>query len=182
MSQSGEFSRKCYYVCTTLRVHALMPADYPSRMHFCNWYLNQIILQADFANTVLFTDEACFTRERIYNSRNSHVWPIENSYATIVRSHQHRFCVNVWTGIVDDFLLCKYILPERLNGNSYLIFLQNVLPELLHPIPLNIRQSMQFQHDRAQPHFGNAVRGHLTATFGSRWKGGWAYCLASTLV
>ena len=35
------------------RVHALTPADYPSRMHFCNWYLNQTILQAFFANCVL---------------------------------------------------------------------------------------------------------------------------------
>ena len=59
-------------------VHALTPADYPSLMQFCNWYLNQTILQADFANCVLFTDEACFTRERIYNSLNSHVWSMEN--------------------------------------------------------------------------------------------------------
>ena len=87
------------------RVHALTPADYPSRMHFCNWYLNQTILQTDYANCVLFTDEAYFTRERIYNSRNSHVWCMENPHATIVRSHQNRFCVNVWAGTVDDFLL-----------------------------------------------------------------------------
>ena len=57
-----------------------------------------------------------------------------------------------------------YILPELLNANTYLIFLQNVLPELFHPIPLNIRRSMQFQHDGAPPHFGNAVHGRLTAT------------------
>ena len=63
------------------KVHALTPADYPSRMHFCNWYLNQAILQADSENCVLFTDEACFTRERIYNS---HVWSMENPHVTIV--------------------------------------------------------------------------------------------------
>ena len=60
---------------------------------------------------VLFTDEACFTRERIYNSHNSHVWSKENPHATNVRSHQHRFRVNVWAGIVDDFLLGPYIVP-----------------------------------------------------------------------
>ena len=153
------------------RVHALTPADYPSRMHFCNWYLNQTILQADFANTVLFTDEACFTHERIYNSRNSHFWSMENPHATILRSHQHRFCVNMWARIVVNFLLGPYILPERLNASTYFILLQNVLPELLHLIPLNISRSMRFQHDGAPPHFANAVRGHLTATFCARWIG-----------
>ena len=139
-------------------VHALTPADYPSRIRFCNWYLNQTLLQADFANSALFTDEACFTRERIYNS---HVWSMENSRATILISHQHRFCVNLWAEIVDDFLLGPYILLERLNANTYLIFFQNALPELLHPIPLNIRRSMPLQHDWAPPHFGNIVRGHV---------------------
>ena len=153
------------------RVHALTPADYPSLMHFCNWNLNQTILQADFANCVLFTDEACFTHERIYNSCNSHVWSMENPHATIVRSHYHQFCVDVRAGIVDDFLLGPYILPKRLNAYTYLIFFQNVLPELLYPIPLNIRCSMRFQHDGAPPHFGNAVCGDLTATFGAHWIG-----------
>ena len=32
------------------RVHALTRADFPSLMHFCNLYLNQTILQVDFAN------------------------------------------------------------------------------------------------------------------------------------
>ena len=114
-------------------------------------------------------DESCFTRERIYNSRNSHVWSMRNPHSTIVRSHQHRFCVNVWAGIVDDFLLGSYTLPERLNANIYLIYLENVLPELLHPIHLNIRRSMRSQHDGIPPHFGNAVRGHLTSIFGARW-------------
>ena len=97
--------------------------------------------------------------------------PWKTPNATTVWSHQHRFCVNVWTGIVDDFLLGPYILPERLNANTYLIFLQNVLPELIHPIPLNIRRNMWFQHDWAPFHFGNAVRGHPTATFGAHWIG-----------
>ena len=121
MSLSGEFCKEMLLPYHLERVHALTPADYASRMHFCNWYLNQTVLQADFANCVLFLDEACFTRERIYNS---HVWSVENRHATIVRSHQHRFCVNMWAGIVGDFLLSPYILPERLNANTYLIFLQ----------------------------------------------------------
>ena len=30
---------------------------------------------------------------------------------------------------------------------------------------------MRFQHDGVPPHFGNAVRGHLTATLGACWIG-----------
>ena len=116
---------------------------------FCFSYVTGFSLTVIWraAHGVLFTDEACFARERIYNSCNSHVWSMENPHATIVRSHQHWFCVNVWVGIVDDFLLDPYILPEWLNANTYLIFFQNVLPELLHPIPLNIRCSMRFHRD-----------------------------------
>ena len=166
MSQYGDSAGNVVASYHLERVHAHTPAYYPSWMHFCNWYLNQTILQADFVNCALFIDEACFTRERNYNSRNSHIWSMENPRPTIVRSHQHRFFVNVWAGDLDDFLLGPYILPEWLNANTYLIFLQTFLPELLRPIPLNIRRSMRLQHD------GHHL--NLTMQYVAIWQLHWA--------
>ena len=145
------------------RFHALTPADYPSRSVIGIWTrLCKLCLVHWWSllhtwENLQFPQFPCLVRGKS---------PFHD-----LRSHQHRFCVNVWTGIVDDFLLGPYIFPKRLNANIYLILLQNFLPELLHPIPLNIRRSRRFQRDGIPPYFGNAVRGHLTAIFGARWIG-----------
>jgi hypothetical protein len=44
-----------------------------------------------------------------------------------IRSHLHRFAVNVWAGIIDDHLMGSYLLPLRLNGDIYRTFLQETL-------------------------------------------------------
>ena len=59
----------------------------------------------------------------------------------------------------------------QLNGANYLVFLQQVLSELLEELPLEIRRAMWFQHDGAPAHFDNEVCAHLNDTFGSRWVG-----------
>ncbi len=105
------------------RVQALKPADYPFRLNFCKWVMQQCALQLDyFISHVLFTDESTFSCEGIFNAHNSHVWATDNPHATRPRAYQQRFCVNVWAGIVNDFLIGPYLLPTRLNGESYLIF------------------------------------------------------------
>jgi len=68
-------------------------------------------------------------------------------------------------------LIGPYILPQRLTGANYLIFLQEVLPKLLEDVPLNLRRDMWFQHDGCPAHFSLAVRAYLTAVFGDRWIG-----------
>ena len=120
---------------------------------------------------MLFTDEACFTKEGIFNTHNSHVWALNNPHATYIRGHQQRFAVNIWTGIVDNFLIGPYMLPQRLNAINYCVFLRDVLPELLENVPLVIRENMWFQHDGAPAHFSNRARNHLNRSFGARWIG-----------
>ena len=45
----------------------------------------------------------------------------------------------MWADIINDFLIALYLLPKRLNGESYLIFLEQMLPKLLQDIPIVIR-------------------------------------------
>ncbi|GFR31153.1 uncharacterized protein TNCT_292991 [Trichonephila clavata] len=53
----------------------------------------------------------------------------ENSHRTLQRAAQQRIWINVWAGILRDYLIGPYLLP--LDGRVYLIFLQCVLLELL---------------------------------------------------
>lgn len=148
------------------KVQNLLPRDLPMRLNFCHWLEDN----HDKVNFILFSDEATFTRNGIFNSRNSHVWSEENPHCTVETSFQHRFHVNVWCGIICDKLLGPFIFNENLTGNVYLHFLQNNLPLLLEDVPLLTRREIIFQQDGSTPHFSIAVRNHLTETF-ENWIG-----------
>ncbi|GFV48916.1 uncharacterized protein TNCV_1343251 [Trichonephila clavipes] len=75
------------------------------------------------------------------------------------------------SGIVHNNLAGPYILPSRLTGRTYNIFLQEVLPELLVDIPPSVCSRMWFQHDGAPAHFSRNVRNHLDTVYGQHWIG-----------
>ena len=56
----------------------------------------------------------------------------------------------------------------RLNGENYLEFLQEELPELLEDVPLDVRRRMWFQHDGAPAHSTRIVRDWLDQRFPGR--------------
>ena len=153
------------------RVQALGDNDYPARVEFCRWLQQTCAANPDFLRNVLFTDEAGFTRDGIVNFHNTHVWAYENPHATVESRHQQRFSLNVWAGLVGDHLIGPYVLPNRLNGQAYLTFLRDDLPDLLDDIPLLTRQRMWLMHDGAPAHFLLEVRRHLNEQFGDRWIG-----------
>ncbi|RZC40113.1 DDE 3 domain containing protein, partial [Asbolus verrucosus] len=53
---------------------------------------------------ILFTDESYFSRGGTFNAHNYHIWAEENPHAITVRSFQRRFSVNLWGGILGNFL------------------------------------------------------------------------------
>ncbi|GFX73130.1 uncharacterized protein TNCV_4502091 [Trichonephila clavipes] len=126
-----------------------------------------------FEASVLFTDEASFSRGGIFNTHNSHSWAAANPHVTRTRAAQDRFLVNVWADILGDHLIGPYILPGHLTGPRYLIFLEQVLPKLLDRahVTAATRTSMWLQQDGAPAHFSISVRNHLDAVCGERWIG-----------
>jgi hypothetical protein len=69
----------------------------------------------------------------------SHVRPCcatDHPIAAFLHSHQQRFTVYFWAGIVHDVLIGPYLLPSRLSAQIYRVFLEETLPELLEEIPL----------------------------------------------
>lgn len=153
------------------KVQELHPRDYDKRVQCARWFLHKEVETLDFLKRVLFTDETTFTREGIVNKKNNHFWAQENPHEIRQQNFQMRFSVNIWAGIVNDTLIGPYMLPNRLNRQTYLTFLRDVLPELLHNLPLEVRLNMWFQHDGAPPHFANEVRDFLNEVYSDQWIG-----------
>lgn len=149
------------------KVQSLEERDFASRVALCNWMLeNQVAL-----NNVLWTDECQFTNNGIFNFHNWHYWSDENPHVIRRQDFQHRFSVNLWAGIVNNQLIGPFVIPDRLNANTYLLFLQNNLNDLLEDVNLNVRQNMILQMDGAPAHYGRNVRNWLNVNYPGRWIG-----------
>jgi hypothetical protein len=62
---------------------------------------------------------------------------------------QHRYWINVWSGIFKDAVVGPFILLNRLNGVEYLNFLQIVIEDDLDNIPLQNWLQMWWMQDGA---------------------------------
>lgn len=123
-----------------------------------------------FPATVLFTDEATFLREGMYNSHNTPVWSEEDPHATRTCAAQRWFSVIVWSGIVGD-----HFVRRRCCSNIWqvqtIFFLQQVLSHLLDDAHVSVamHSSIWFQHDGG--HYRTDVRLHLNANYDQQWIG-----------
>ncbi|GFV45112.1 uncharacterized protein TNCV_5016811 [Trichonephila clavipes] len=70
-----------------------------------------------------------------------------------------------------DHFIWSYLLPRRLDGGTYLVFLQEVLPVPLQSVPANMKARMCFQHDGAPAHFSAYVRSALDTAYPGLWIG-----------
>jgi hypothetical protein len=52
----------------------LFADDHPLRMQFCEWLRHQHAADELLLHNILWTDEACFTREGVFSVHNSHLW------------------------------------------------------------------------------------------------------------
>lgn len=153
------------------RVQALLPRDFPLRINFCQWFIQMVTENPQFDAKILFTDEANFSRNAIQNFHNNHFWAEENPHAITESHHQEQFSVNVWAGIIGDYLIGPYFLPARLNGINYRQFLEHTLPNLLDDVPIFTRHRMWFMHDGAPAHFSLLAREFLNQHYSNRWIG-----------
>ena len=108
----------------------------------------------------MVSDKAQFTKDGMYNSHNPRT--------TALSGHQRRFAVNIWAGIVGDYLLGPYITPPQFRWPMYRLFLEVHLSTLLEDVPLHIRRRMWFQHDGAPFHFADPERSSINNTLGNR--------------
>jgi Transposase. len=152
------------------RVQELLPPDRDMRLQFCQFIMQKRTENLNFVRTILFTDEACFTRKGITNLKNEHVYAEENPRAIKPIHFQREFKINVWAGIVNDIIVGPAILPPNLNGENYLQHLRE-LPDLLDDVPILLRRDMWFMHDGAPAHFSVPVRNFLNENYEDKWIG-----------
>lgn len=152
-------------------VQELKPQDKISRREFCNWLLEKDFDDWTFLDNILWTDESQFTKCGIVNLHITHIWDSENPRIARQISPQYRFSVNLWAGIVGNRLIGPHILPDRLNSDNYLNFLQNDLIDLMDDIPLATRRDILYQHDGAPAHCGRNVLQWLNGNYRGRWIG-----------
>ncbi|XP_076659903.1 uncharacterized protein LOC143363191 [Halictus rubicundus] len=144
-------------------------ADYDHRVRFCEWL--QGVVKNDFLCKILFSDEATFMNSGHVNRHNLHYWAVENPNWMRCVPFQHRWSLNVWCGLIGDFVIGPYFFQETVTSASYCDFLKNHLPALLEDVPLHVRREMWFQQDGAPPHFAIITRQFLNEKFGNKWIG-----------
>jgi hypothetical protein len=99
------------------------------------------------------------------------MWADANPHAYRQQHFQREFSINLWAGLVGNYVIGPFELPHRLNGNSYYEFLTRDLPGLLEEVPQQLRRDIWFMHDAAPPHFSVRVRNYLNHHFRRRWIG-----------
>lgn len=153
------------------KVQELIPDDFLPRQNFSEWLLRQVRRDPHFLSKILFTDEASFSRDGIFNTHNFHVWQEANPHAISQKRHQHRFSLNIWCGIIGNHLIGPHVFQGILNAEMYLHFLNQDLQDMLDDIPLHVINGMWFMQDGAPAHFAIVVRQYLDRQFQDKWIG-----------
>ena len=68
-----------------------------------------------------------------------------------------------------DQVIGPFVFEGRLNGQLYLHFLAEELPQFMENVPLARRVGMYIQHDGAPSHFFEGAIAHLNEQFPGRW-------------
>lgn len=157
-----------YHINLTQELHG---EDFNNRVRFCNWAMENIRRNPQLLSFILFTDEATFKSNGCVNRHNMHYYATENPHWMRNVDSQRVWSLNVWGGIIGDFVVGPHFFEGPLNGDNYLNFLIMVLPELLEDIPLNVHQNLIFQHDGAPPHYARNVRNYLNNQWREQWIG-----------
>jgi len=156
-----------YRIVLTQELHG---DDFEQRVNFCEFMLQELRNNPNVTRSILFTDEASFKSNGVLNRHNCHYYATENPRWNQTVDNQRVWSLNVWGGVIANYVIGPYFFNGYLRGDQYLLFLQNELPVLLENVTLDLRNSLIFQHDGAPAHSSLAVTNHLNNTY-RRWIG-----------
>ncbi|KAJ8914457.1 hypothetical protein NQ315_011398 [Exocentrus adspersus] len=92
----------------------------------CQWVHNVVAENEDFFKFMLFTDECTFHRNGFVNRHNFHYYDTQNTHIVQVNNHQHNWSINVWGGILHNYVVGPYIFQGSLTGEVFLNFLERL--------------------------------------------------------
>ncbi|GIY40002.1 DUF4817 domain-containing protein [Caerostris extrusa] len=108
-SRYGPINRLPNKPAHTFTVQGLQPGDFLRHTDFCEWLLQQHEDNNVLIASILWTDEARFTRYGVFNTHNSHMWSGSNPHA--IRPQRHQVCKCVgrhFNSLVHHWLDIKY--------------------------------------------------------------------------
>lgn len=152
------------------RVQMLYPNDYNCRVQFCEEMLIKTQEDANFLKKIIWTDEAKFSEEGVFNRQNLHHWSDQNPHVIRKTNVQRKFSFNVFCMILDN-MICYHIYDGNLNSVKYLEILQVVVGDFLDNLPLATLRNCWYQLDGAPAHCSNQVLHTLNTIFEDRWIG-----------
>ncbi|KAJ8889769.1 hypothetical protein PR048_009272 [Dryococelus australis] len=154
-----------FYPCHVALHQVLYEGNFQQRVQFCRFVLMSIRDESNFLKNILLTDKATFTNHRCVNLRIMHYWATENPLWVRQVEHQQHWKVNVWCGIVGDYVTGPYLSQGTITSCMYARFLRETIPVLLADMPLDICRGMWFQHDGCPSHFALVARQVLTLSY-----------------
>jgi hypothetical protein len=107
-------------------VQGLSLQDFPVRVMFCQWFLQQCGTNPNFP---------AFVIQNLKMKRSPQ--KMESTYDS---------SINICAGICGDHI-DSHMHPNRLIRQNYKAFLENNMPDFLADVPLIIRQELHFMHD-----------------------------------
>ncbi|GBO21993.1 hypothetical protein AVEN_16530-1 [Araneus ventricosus] len=126
--------------------------------------MNNLEDHPTFLADIIWTDEACCSRNGVFNRQNIHTWSLENPrYAVEVR-HQLRLSINVWCRIFNDRLIEPVFYEGTLTGQRYLELMQDVITDFVENLTLHQLSNAGFQLDGFPPHKISSVKQYLMET------------------
>ena len=139
------------------KVHQMKDGDDRARLHFCNWFLNHLLVRRGEAilDRTIFSDEPWFYLDYPGNSQNNIVWAKENPHV-MVEKVSHASKVGVWCGVSRTRVFGPFFFTARqtINEERYrTLILEPFVAELSED---EIEFSL-FQQDGATAH---TARGH----------------------
>lgn len=158
-------------------VQELNEDDPDRRMQFCQEMLDNIEVNGNFPNNIVFSDEATFCLNGFVNRHNCRYWADQNPHWMEESHTQYPQKLNVWAGIIRGRIIGPFFLRENLNSNRYLQLLrEQIVPALNHLFPNQTNRErpsdeIWYQQDGAPPHYGVDVRQYLNEIFPQRWVG-----------
>jgi len=82
-------------------------------------------------------DECTFTNNGMFNRHNEYTWITKNPWLRRDTHNQIRFSINlVWYFKYYSIISQYFFIDNILNNERYLHFLQLVLPDFIHELPL----------------------------------------------
>lgn len=154
--------------------HQLLPADFPRRLQFSQWFVNRCNRDRQFLQFFTIGDEATFSMDGMVNTHNEHEYAeLHHPPGYAFNKNMSREKVSVWIGLCGNgSLVGPYFFEGNINGRAYLDMLNNfIVPEMEQIFPRQRRGAFRrawWAQDGAPAHRLIAVRNRLTELFGNR--------------